>query len=147
VQDLCALGGAALLSTGLLELAFGGESSRDIFVVVFLRGACDGLNFLPPIDGPDRALYEAARPNLKVPVKGPKAALKLTDQLGLHPAASPLYDLFKAGKLALVDGAGLTSDTRSHFDAQAFMELGTPGQKHTTSGWITRHLLSIRWAA
>jgi uncharacterized protein (DUF1501 family) len=143
VSELCALGGAALLTTGLARLAFGAEPQGEIFVVLFLRGACDGLSIVPPLDGPDRALYEAARPNLKVPVKGDKAAINLNDRLGLHPAAKPLYELYKAGKLAVVHGAGLTSDTRSHFDAQAFMELGTPGQKNTTSGWITRHLLGL----
>ena len=140
VADLCALGGAALLTTGLARLAFGAEPQGEILVVLFLRGACDGLSIVPPLDGPDRALYEAARPNLKVPVK---AAFNLNDRLGLHPAAKPLYELYKAGKLAVVHGSGLSSDTRSHFDAQAFMELGTPGQKNTTSGWITRHLLGL----
>jgi uncharacterized protein (DUF1501 family) len=147
VQDLCALAGTAMLSAGLVRLAFGAESQDEILVVLFLRGACDGLNFAPPVDGPDRELYEAARPNLRVPAKGDKGALPLDGRLGLHPAAKPLHDLFKAGKLALVHAAGLTSDTRSHFDAQAFMELGTPDQKNTTSGWIARHLLSRPSAA
>ena len=72
---------------------------------VALRGACDGLNFAPPVEGPDRALYEAARPNLRVPVSGPKAALPLDGRLGLHPAAKSLHDLYKAGRLALVHAA------------------------------------------
>jgi len=146
-RDLCALGGAAMLSAGLVRLAFGAESSDEILVVLFLRGACDGLNLSPPIEGPDRELYEAARPNLRVPTKGDKAALPLDGRLGLHPAAKPLHELFTAGKLALVHAAGLTSDTRSHFDAQAFMELGTPDKKGTTSGWIARHLLNRSPAA
>jgi uncharacterized protein (DUF1501 family) len=141
VQDLCALAGTALLSTGLVRLAFGAEAQDEILVVLFLRGACDGLNFAPPLQGSDRAAYEAARPNLRVPTTGDKAALSLDGNLGLHPAAKPLHELFKAGKLALVQAAGLTSDSRSHFDAQAYMELGTPDRKSATSGWIARHLL------
>ena len=143
-RDLCALGGAALLTSGLAKLAFGAGPQDEILVVVFLRGACDGLSFAPPLDGPDRALYEAARPNLKVPVK---TALDLNGRLGFHPAAKPLHDLFKSGKLALAHAAGMNENTRSHFDAQAFMELGTPGKKTTTSGWLTRHLLQGSGAA
>ena len=146
-RDLCALGGAAMLTTSLAKLAFAAGEQGEILVVVFLRGACDGLNFAPPLEGPDRAAYEAARPNLKVPVKGDKAALDLDGRLGLHPAAKPLHELYKAGKLAFAHAAGLPSDTRSHFDAQAFMELGTPGVKTTTSGWLTRHLLSRKSGA
>lgn len=140
-RDLCALAGAAVMTAGLTRLAFAAGEQDEILVVLFLRGACDGLNFAPPIDGPDRSLYEAARPNLRVPVKGDKAALPLDARLGLHPAAKPLHELFKAGRLAFLHGAGMTSDTRSHFDAQAFMELGAPDRKTATSGWIARHLL------
>jgi uncharacterized protein (DUF1501 family) len=143
VAELCGFCGAAVLGAGALKLAFGAEPGGDICVVLFLRGACDGLNIVPPVDGPDRALYEAARPNLKVPVSGDGAALRLDGRLGLHPAAKPLHELYLAGKLAIVHGCGLTADTRSHFDAQALMELGTPDNKNTTSGWITRHLLSL----
>jgi len=142
VDGLCALGGAAVLGAGLARLAFAEGEAGDILVALFLRGACDGLNLLPPLDGPDRAAYEAARPNLKVPTSGPKAALRLDERFGLHPAAAPLGELFKAGKLAFVHAAGLTADTRSHFDAQAFMELGTPGVKTSANGWIARHLLT-----
>lgn len=146
--ELCALGGAALLTTGLARLAFGADKDSDILVVLFLRGACDGLSIVPPLDGPDRALYEAARPNLQIPVKGEGAALPLAGRFGLHPAAKPLLELYQAKRLAVVHAAGLPSDNRSHFDSQAFMELGTPGQKTTASGWLTRHLLNgVRPAA
>lgn len=142
VEGLCALGGAAVLGAGLTRLAFAEDGGGDALVVLFLRGASDGLSLLPPLAGPDRAAYEAARPNLKIPTTGPKAALKLDDFYGLHPAAAPLHELYKAGRLAFVHAAGLTADTRSHFDAQAFMELGTPGVKTTVNGWIARHLLT-----
>lgn len=141
-RGLCAAAGAAVLTAGLTRLAFAAGAPDEVLVVLFLRGACDALNFLPPLDGPDRALYEAARPNIKVPVKGDKAALALDGRLGLHPAAAPLHELYKAGKLAFVQAAGMTSDSRSHFDAQAYMELGAPDRKTATNGWIARHLVN-----
>lgn len=142
VAGLCAAGGAALLSAGLVKLAFAEDATEDILVVVFLRGGWDGLNFLPPTDGPDRALYEAARPRLSLPASGPRAALPLDGGFGLHPEAAPLRDLYKAKRLAVVRAAGMNADTRSHFDAQAFMDLGTPGRRAGDTGWIARHLLS-----
>ena len=59
---------------------------------------------------------------------------------GLHPAMKPLYELYQAGQMGIVTAVGLDYDTRSHFDAIEFIELGTPGNKATTSGWITRML-------
>ena len=141
VAGLCAAGGAALLSAGLVNLAFAEDSPGDILVVVFLRGGWDGLTFAPPLDGPDRAAYEAARPKLALPAKGPRAALPVDGNFGLHPEAAPLRELYQAGGLAIVRAAGLTVDTRSHFDAQAYMDLGTPGRRAGSSGWIARHLL------
>lgn len=144
VSGLCAAGGAALLGAGLVRLAFAEDEPGDILVVVFLRGGWDGLTFLPPIGGPDRAVYEAARPTLSLPAKGPRAALPLDGGFGLHPEAAPLLDLYRGGRLAVVQAAGMTVDTRSHFDAQAYMDLGTPGRRAGNSGWIARHLLSRR---
>ena len=83
-----------------------------------------------------------ARPMLKIPTSGEHALLPLDDRFGLHPFAAPLYELYQDGKLAIIHAAGLTSDTRSHFDAMAYMELGTPDQKVTSTGWLTRHLLT-----
>lgn len=123
-------------------VAFGDPgASSEILLVVFLRGGMDGLNFLPPIGGPDRALYEAARPTLRVPVSGAGAALPLTAGFGLHPAAMPLFDLYQDGRLAIVRNVGMIDVVnKSHFDAMAFVELGTPGDKTMTTGWLTRHL-------
>ncbi len=115
-------------------------ASRDVLVVLFLRGGWDALSVLPPIDGPDRGIYEKARPRLKLPTKGAGAALRLTDQFGVHPRMAPLLDLYRDKKLAIVQAAGLKHSTRSHFDAMEYIELGTPGTRTTTSGWITRHL-------
>lgn len=80
------------------------------------------------------------RPRIAVPVSGADAAIPLDDRFGLHPGAAALQGLLGEKKLAIVHAAGLTSDTRSHFDAMQFMELGTPDNKSSTTGWLTRHL-------
>jgi uncharacterized protein (DUF1501 family) len=143
----CSSAIAALSGSRLTHLAFSdpnapGSYNDEILIVIFLRGGWDALNVVPPIGGPDRGYYESARAALSVPVSGPGAALNLDGQFGLHPAMAPLHSLYQAHKLAIVHAAGLTSDTRSHFDAMQFMELGTPGVKTTGTGWITRHLQS-----
>jgi uncharacterized protein (DUF1501 family) len=119
----------------LTNLAFAQNETSDTLVVIFLRGGWDALNVVPPLQGDDRGFYEKARPDLKI-----TELLQLNDQFGLHPALAPLYDLYQAGKMGVIHAVGLNHDTRSHFDAQEFIELGTPGSKSTTSGWITRHL-------
>lgn len=134
----------AAWSSGVKFTAFGSaedEPNQDILLVVFLRGGMDGLSAVMPIAaGEDRAAYEAARPEIAVPTGGAGAALALDSFFGLHAAGAPLHELYQAKKLAIVHAAGLTSDTRSHFDAMQYMELGTPGSKSSTSGWLTRHL-------
>lgn len=133
----------ATWTSGLSFTAFGAaeaEPNQDILLVIFLRGGMDGLNVVPPIGGADRGHYEAKRPRIAVPVTGTSAMLPLDDRFGLHPGAAALQGLFQDKKLAIVHAAGLTSDTRSHFDAMQFMELGTPDSKSSTTGWLTRHL-------
>ena len=122
------------------RIALGAREDDEILVVVFLRGGMDGLSFMPPIDGVDRGLYEAARPSLAIPKTGPSAALELGQGFGLHPSAGPLRELFSDGHLAFVQAAGMNEDTRSHFEAQDFIELGTPGIKSTRTGWLHRHV-------
>jgi len=134
----CSAAIASMAGAKLTNLAFAQEDNpSDTLVVVFLRGGWDALNVVPPRDGDDRGFYEKARPNIKI-----SNLLPLNDQFGLHPAMSPLLDLYQAGKAGIVHAVGLDYNTRSHFDAQEFIELGTPGSKSTTSGWITRHLQS-----
>ena len=135
----CSAAIASMAGAKLTNLAFSQDNNpSDTLVVIFLRGGWDALNVVPPRDGNDRGFYEIARPNIKI-----SNLLPLSDQFGLHPSMSPLFDLYQAGKVGIVHAVGLDYDTRSHFDAQEFIELGTPGSKNTTSGWITRHLQSI----
>ena len=139
----CSASIAAMAGGRLGYVAFGradDEPNQDIVIVVFLRGGCDGLGVVAPIAGPDRAHYEAARARLALPAGGNNQAIALDDQFGMHGAAAALHELYQENKLAVVMAAGLEHDTRSHFDAMQYMELGTPGAKSTTSGWLTRHL-------
>jgi uncharacterized protein (DUF1501 family) len=132
----CSSAIAALAGARLTNLSFAKQDSpTDTLVVIFLRGGWDALNVVPPIDGEDRGFYETARPDIKI-----SELLPLSDQFGMHPALAPLHDLYQQGKMAVVHAVGLNYDTRSHFDAMEYIELGTPGSKSTTSGWITRHL-------
>lgn len=139
----CSAAVAGLASARLSRLAFAAPGVNDeLLVVIFLRGGMDGLNLVLPRSGADRGYYEAARPNLKVPASGPGAALALDAQFGMHPAAAPLHPLYQDGRLAMVLAAGLGEANRSHFDAQEYMERGTPGNRTTASGWLARHLAS-----
>jgi len=143
----CSAAIAAMAGARVGSLAFAdaraASGADETLVVLFLRGAWDALNVVPPIAGPDRGLYEEARPRIAIPTSGAYGALPLGAQFGLHPALAPLMDLYKAGHLAVVHAVGMNDDTRSHFDAQQFMEAGTPGLRATTSGWITRHLRAL----
>jgi len=132
----CSAAIAEMVGARLTNLAFAKQDNPyDTLVVVFLRGGWDALNVVAPIAGDDRGFYEKARPDIKI-----SDLLPLSDQFGLHPAMSPLYDLYQQGKAGVVHAVGLNVDTRSHFDAQEYIELGTPGSKSVASGWLTRHL-------
>ncbi|HEY9088864.1 MAG TPA: DUF1501 domain-containing protein [Anaerolineaceae bacterium] len=136
----CSLSIAALAGARLTNLAYAAaDDPADTLVVVFLRGGWDALNVVPPVDGGDRGLYEAARPGIRI---DDGRLLRLDERFGLHPRLADLYPLYQDGKLGIVHAVGLDYDTRSHFDAMEYIELGTPGSKSTTSGWITRHLRS-----
>ncbi len=147
----CSSAIAAMAGSQMNRVVFGSpedEPNQNIMIVIYLRGGCDALNVITPIGGDDRGHYEAARTDLRLPVSGEGALLQLgSSNLGLHSAAAPLYDLFTDGKLALIPATGMHSNTRSHFDAMQYMELGTPDQKAATSGWLTRHLktTSVPW--
>lgn len=109
-------------------------------VVVFQRGAADGLNVVVP--HAEKAYY-ALRPTIAIPPPRRGAedrALDLDGFYGLHPALSPFKRLYDEKLLAVVHAAGSPDTTRSHFDAQDFMESGTPGRKSTRDGWLNRYL-------
>ncbi len=123
---------------GAVDLESG--ASDELVVIVFIRGGWDSLNLVAPIAGVDRTLYEAARPTLQLPATGPRALLTLDDLFGLHPSAKAIHELYTSGRLAIVHAAGLTADTRSHFDAQAMMEAGVAAKPAPSRGWLARWL-------
>jgi uncharacterized protein (DUF1501 family) len=110
---------------------------KKILVAIFQRGAADGLNIVIP-HGEQR--YYDLRPTIAIPKKD---VLDLDGMFGLHPALAPLKPLFEAKELAIVHAAGSPDPTRSHFDAQDYMESGTPGNKGTNDGWMNRALPPI----
>ena len=105
-------------------------------VVLFQRGAADGLNIVVPYSEKN---YYAMRPTIAIQQKD---VLDLDGHFGLHPSLAAFKPLYDGGHLAIVHAAGSTDSTRSHFDAQDFMESGTPGIKGTTDGWLNRALLN-----
>ncbi|NTX65713.1 DUF1501 domain-containing protein [Myxococcus sp. CA051A] len=117
--------------------ALAAPSSRRTLVTVFLRGGVDGLSLVPPVDD---AAYHRARPTLALRRTGEGAALALSGPFGLHPRLEPLLPLWNEGHLAVLHGVGLPTPVRSHFDAQDFVESGTPGRKSTPDGWLNRAL-------
>src|SRR6202795_3058054 len=106
-------------------------------VVIFQRGAADGLNIVVPHG--ERAYY-AMRPSINIPRKD---VLDLDGFFGLHPSLAPFQPLWQQRHLAIVHAAGSPDPSRSHFDAQDFMESGTPGVKSTEDGWLNRSLRNL----
>jgi uncharacterized protein (DUF1501 family) len=115
------------------------EGRKKILVAIFQRGAVDGLNMVVPFGEPR---YYALRPSIAIPKPDGtlNAAVDLDGFFGLHPALAPLKPMFDAQHLAIVDAVGSPDPTRSHFDAQDYMESGTPGYKGATDGWLNRAL-------
>ncbi|MDT8070977.1 MAG: DUF1501 domain-containing protein [Terriglobia bacterium] len=130
--------GTAALPSFLTRAAFGAETNggNKRLVVVFQRGAADGLNIVIPHG--ERAYY-AMRPSIAIPQQ---SVVDLDGFFGLHPSMQSLKPLWDQGHLAIVHGAGSPDPTRSHFDAQDYMESGTPGVKSTEDGWLNRTLQS-----
>jgi uncharacterized protein (DUF1501 family) len=116
---------------------------KKILVAIFQRGAADGLNVVVPHG--EKAYY-GLRPTIAVPRPAAgrdDAAIDLDGFFGLHPSLAPLKPLFDQGHLAIVDAVGSPDPTRSHFDAQDYMESGTPGLKSIDSGWMNRALPKV----
>src|SRR3954468_7601202 len=138
-------GGLALVSLGfapafLARTAAATDARRRVLITVFQRGAVDGLNMIVPFG--ERAYYDA-RPTLAIaPPRSleSEAAIDLDGFFGMHPRLAPLKPLFDARQLAIVHACGSPDGTRSHFDAQEYMETATPGIKSTQDGWLNRYL-------
>jgi uncharacterized protein (DUF1501 family) len=118
-----------------------GTASQHKLIVILLRGAIDGLNVVIPYGDPN---YYRLRPTIAVPRPGQdNGAIDLDGYFGLHPALDPLRPLWQQHRLAFVHAAGSPDPTRSHFDAQDYMESGTPGRKSTQDGWMNRLLTQM----
>ena len=135
-------GGAVLIPFGrgawALSDPAAAQAPRKRLVVVMLRGAVDGLSVVVPYADKD---YYAMRSSIAIPPPGNAGgALDLDGHFGMHPALAPLLPLWQSRKLAFVHAAGSPDPTRSHFDAQDYMESGTPGVKSTQDGWMNRLL-------
>ena len=122
------------------------QARKKVLVAIFQRGAVDGLNMVVPFGD---AEYYRARPSIAIPRPGSAArggaqaeepAIDLDGFFGLNARLAPLAPMFKAGELAIVHACGSHDPTRSHFDAQDYMESGTPGRKSTRDGWLNRYL-------
>jgi uncharacterized protein (DUF1501 family) len=142
-------GALALVTMGLSpsflrRTAFGMElfnaPKGKVLICLFQRGAADALSIVVPHG--EKAYY-AMRPSINIPQpsrSSPGAAIDLDGFFGLHPALAPFKPLYDRGLLAPVHAVGSPSTTRSHFDAQDYMETGTPDVKGTTDGWLNRYL-------
>jgi uncharacterized protein (DUF1501 family) len=111
---------------------------RKVLVTIFQRGAMDGLMAVTPFTDPN---LKQMRPRLALSAgrdAGNEGLIDLNGTFGLHPALGAFAPLYQEGRLAIVHGVGSPDHTRSHFDAQDYMETGTPGRKGTPSGWLNR---------
>ncbi len=146
-------GGIGLASFGLMAAAPGflhqfaaaqtaakGYGKKKVLVTIFQRGAVDGLNMVVPFGDSE---YYNLRRSIAIPAPGKtNGAIDLDGHFGLHPSMKPFEQLWKDKRLAIINAAGSPDNTRSHFDAQDYMESGTPGYKGTKDGWLNRVLQS-----
>lgn len=139
-----ALPALAWTAVGRSAMAASGTADSPVLpgqrrlVVVFLRGAIDGLSVVAPYT---ESAYHQQRPDLALAPPGQDdGLLDLDGHFGLHPQLAPLMPCWQAGQLAFVHASGSPDPTRSHFDAQDYMESGTPGVKSTPDGWLNRLL-------
>ena len=138
-------GAMAMLSLGVAPSFLGRAAAasgarRKLLIAIFQRGAVDGLNMIVPHGEAD---YYRLRPSIAIPRPGGGpmgSAIDLDGFFGLHPSMAPLKPLWDNRSLAIVHACGSPDNTRSHFDAQDFMESATPGRKATRDGWLNRYL-------
>ena len=124
----------SFLRRSVLAQATSAQAQGKRLVVIFQRGAADGLNIVVPHAEPN---YYQLRPTIAIPQN---QLIELNGFFGLHPAMAAFKPLYDQGHLAIVHAAGSPDTTRSHFDAQDYMESGTPGVKSTPDGWLNRAL-------
>ncbi|MGO9649391.1 MAG: DUF1501 domain-containing protein, partial [Terriglobales bacterium] len=132
--------GTAAIPSFLTRAAYGAVESgtrNKRLVVIFQRGAADGLNIVVPHGEP---AYYTMRPSINIPRN---SVMDLDGFFGLHPSLAPFQPLWNQRHLAIVHAAGSPDTTRSHFDAQDYMESGTPGVKATDDGWLNRCLHAL----
>ncbi len=144
LQGVSLLTGGMLVPVGLNSwVARGLAQTRQTkrLIVVFLRGGIDGLNVVVPHQETD---YYQARPTIAVPYpQEPNGAIDLDGFFGLHPSLKDVVPLWQQQNLAFIYSCGSPDETRSHFDAQDYMESGTPGIKSTADGWLNRLLAQL----
>src|SRR5579872_2098489 len=133
------MGAAPAWLTRAVYAADASSARKKVLIAIFQRGAVDGLNVVVPFG--EKRYYEL-RPTIAVPKPDgtPDSAIDLDGFFGLHPSLAPLKPIYRAEHLAVVDAVGSPDPTRSHFDAQDYMESGTPGLKATSDGWLNRAL-------
>ena len=137
------VGISAILPSWLprVVLAQSANSSRDIIVSVFLSGGTDGMSMVVPFGDPD---YYTGRPTIASPrpdAAGTGArATALDNFFGFSPGMAPLMPAYQAGDLLVAHATGSVNTSRSHFDAQRYMEVGKPADARVVSGWLGRHL-------
>jgi uncharacterized protein (DUF1501 family) len=141
---LNAVGAGILLPVGrgawAVSAPAAGPANKKL-IVVMLRGAVDGLNVVAPVGDEN---YLRLRPTIGLAAPGMEGgALDLDGYFGLHPALATLQPLWAARKLAFVHASGSPDATRSHFDAQDYMESATPGRKNTPDGWMNRLVAAL----
>jgi uncharacterized protein (DUF1501 family) len=137
-----AAGGLSFVSFGRSAWAVQNSAAgQERLVVVFLRGAVDGLNVVVPYSEQE---YYDLRPTIAIARPGQNdGALDLDGRFGLHPALASLMPMWKDRSVAFVHAAGSPDESRSHFEAQAYMETGTPGVRTTQDGWMNRVLAAL----
>jgi uncharacterized protein (DUF1501 family) len=137
-------GAMAMLSMGfapafLARTAAAAGTGKRLLIAIFQRGAADGLNIVVPYGEPE---YYRLRPTIAIPPPGRvgQSVIDLDGHFGLHPRLMPLKPFWDNRSLAIVHACGSPDVTRSHFDAQDYMESATPGIKSTRDGWLNRYL-------
>ncbi|OJJ19513.1 hypothetical protein BKI52_22155 [marine bacterium AO1-C] len=145
----CSAAIAATAGSQLESFAFSPQpnATQDIFVLVFLRGGCDALNFVAPVN--DKNYYAARPARLRLTESGEHKGLELKNGLAkadfrIHQKAEALHEIYESNQMAIVHACGLANGTRSHFDAMDLIERGINKKGNISEGWLTRYLNSVQ---